>query len=71
MRLMEEGHVVTAVDNLSRGNYGSIKALRKLSCGPTCFKFINIDLGQPFHVKEVRLGIISKLEKGFRMDISV
>ena len=53
MRLLEEGHVVTAVDNLSRGNYGAIKELKKMACGPACYKYINIDLGNPHDVAQV------------------
>ncbi|KAK3274242.1 hypothetical protein CYMTET_17562 [Cymbomonas tetramitiformis] len=44
MRLLGDGHAVTAVDNLSRGNIGAIRILEKMAARNR-FRFVEADLG--------------------------
>jgi hypothetical protein len=43
-RLLHDGHAVTAIDNLSRGNIGAIRVLQQLA-HPDQFQFVEADLG--------------------------
>jgi UDP-arabinose 4-epimerase len=49
LRLLEDGHAVTVVDNLSRGNRGAITALQAVA-KPGQFRFVKLDLGDPTRV---------------------
>ncbi|KAG6544414.1 hypothetical protein Mapa_014248 [Marchantia paleacea] len=53
MRLLEDGHRVTIVDNLSRGNLGAVHALKTLFPRVGRLQFINADLGDPKAVDEI------------------
>eukprot|EP00051_Salpingoeca_urceolata_P034837 m.26976 g.26976 ORF g.26976 m.26976 type:complete len:395 (-) comp8399_c0_seq1:31-1215(-) len=53
--LLEQGHMVTVVDNLSRGNMGAIEALAKVAL-PGQLVFHEVDLGNADHVKHVFRG---------------
>ncbi|CAK9271237.1 unnamed protein product [Sphagnum jensenii] len=53
LRLLEEGHRVTIVDNLSRGNIGAIEKLQHLFPEPGRLQFIHADLGDSKHVNEI------------------
>lgn len=44
LRLMSDGHAVTTLDNLSRGNLGAIEVLKKLAPKGR-FQFVEADLG--------------------------
>jgi UDP-arabinose 4-epimerase len=44
LRLIEDGHAVTIVDNLSRGNCGAIRALQAVAA-PGQLRFVLLDLG--------------------------
>lgn len=44
LQLLEEGHAVTIVDNLSRGNAGAIEALKRVA-QPQQLRFVLLDLG--------------------------
>jgi UDP-arabinose 4-epimerase len=52
MQLLERGYAVTAVDNLSRGNGGAIRALRELAPVGS-FRAVYGDLGHPHDVDAV------------------
>lgn len=43
-QLLQEGHAVTVVDNLSRGNMGAIRVLQRYAHS-SMFQFIEADLG--------------------------
>jgi UDP-arabinose 4-epimerase len=43
LALLESGHAVTVLDNLSRGNYGAVQRLHSLH--PSRIKFLHLDLG--------------------------
>eukprot|EP00036_Acanthoecidae_sp_10tr_P014214 CAMPEP_0206287574 /NCGR_PEP_ID=MMETSP0106_2-20121207/1177_1 /ASSEMBLY_ACC=CAM_ASM_000206 /TAXON_ID=81532 /ORGANISM="Acanthoeca-like sp., Strain 10tr" /LENGTH=424 /DNA_ID=CAMNT_0053718113 /DNA_START=267 /DNA_END=1538 /DNA_ORIENTATION=- len=45
LRLLDDGHAVTIVDNLSRGNRGAINVLKKIAA-PQQLRFVFLDLGQ-------------------------
>mmetsp|Transcript_1293 Transcript_1293/g.2679 ORF Transcript_1293/g.2679 Transcript_1293/m.2679 type:complete len:401 (+) Transcript_1293:280-1482(+) len=44
LRLLEDGHAVTVLDNLSRGNRGAVDVLRHMA-PPGRFQFVEADLG--------------------------
>ncbi len=44
LALLEAGHTVTVLDNLSRGNLGALAVLASLH-PPASFKFLHTDLG--------------------------
>lgn len=52
LRLLEDGHTVTVLDNLSRGNKGAVDVLQSLAA-PGAFQFVEADLGHGDVVKEV------------------
>ena len=52
--LLEQGHAVTVVDNMSRGNMGALMQLSSLH-PPSKFKFLLVDLGNSEDVKTVLL----------------
>ena len=52
--LLEQGHAVTIVDNMSRGNMGALAQLSSLH-PPSKFKFLLVDLGNSEDVKTVLL----------------
>ena len=52
LRLLKEGHAVTVLDNLSRGNLGAIRILKR-SAKPSRFQFLEVDLGHSDLVLEV------------------
>eukprot|EP00239_Pterosperma_sp_CCMP1384_P002242 CAMPEP_0197844702 /NCGR_PEP_ID=MMETSP1438-20131217/1682_1 /TAXON_ID=1461541 /ORGANISM="Pterosperma sp., Strain CCMP1384" /LENGTH=371 /DNA_ID=CAMNT_0043455639 /DNA_START=315 /DNA_END=1430 /DNA_ORIENTATION=+ len=52
LALLERGHAVTAVDNLSRGNIGAVSVLEKLA-HRNQYRFINADLGDQDSVDRV------------------
>ncbi|KAJ7552960.1 hypothetical protein O6H91_06G078500 [Diphasiastrum complanatum] len=45
LRLLTDGHRVTIVDNLSRGNIGAVQVLQQLYSGPGRLQFVYADLG--------------------------
>src|SRR5207247_8656816 len=45
LRLLEDGHAVTIVDDLSRGNIGALHALEKISASPKGLHFEESDIG--------------------------
>jgi hypothetical protein len=51
-KLLLEGHAVTVLDNLSRGNQGAIDALRRIAL-PGRFQFIKADLGDLSHIRQI------------------
>jgi hypothetical protein len=51
-RLLEDGHAVTVVDNLSRGNIGAINVLNQIA-SPGRFQFVQADLGHADVVKDI------------------
>lgn len=51
-RFLLEGHAVTALDNLSRGNLGAIHVLRRIGKDAR-FQFVDLDLGQAAALKQV------------------
>ena len=51
-RLLLDGHSVTVLDNLSRGNQGAVAALEQMA-EPGRFQFVQVDLGHADTVKEV------------------
>lgn len=52
LRLLEEGYAVTIVDNLSRGNVRTVRALQHFACDVgAVLQFAYIDLGDPVLVK--------------------
>lgn len=51
-RLLEDGHAVTVVDNLSRGNLGAIRILQRIA-KPGRFQFIEADLGDSHAVLQI------------------
>ncbi|KAH9324046.1 hypothetical protein KI387_004224 [Taxus chinensis] len=53
LRLLEDGYMVTIVDNLSRGNIGAIHVLRQLFPNSNLFQFIYADLGDKRAVDEI------------------
>eukprot|EP00038_Savillea_parva_P018451 m.23758 g.23758 ORF g.23758 m.23758 type:complete len:489 (-) comp4101_c0_seq1:2239-3705(-) len=52
LRLLEDGHAVTIVDNLSRGNRGSIDALMQVAA-PKQLRFVLLDLGDANRVNNL------------------
>ncbi|EFJ08237.1 hypothetical protein SELMODRAFT_429034 [Selaginella moellendorffii] len=52
LRLLADGHRVTIVDNLSRGNMGAVHALEEIA-NPGMLQFINADLGDRKAVDEI------------------
>lgn len=52
--LLEQGHAVTVVDNLSRGNMGALMQLSSVH-PPSKFKFFLVDLGNSEEMKTVLL----------------
>ena len=52
LRLLEDGHAVTVLDNLSRGNKGAVDVLQGISA-PGSFQFVEADIGHGDVVKEV------------------
>jgi hypothetical protein len=52
LQLLEDGHAVTIVDNLSRGSRGAIEALKKVA-RPKQLRFVLLDLGNPDRVVEL------------------
>lgn len=50
--LLEAGHAITVIDNLSRGNIGAIDVLRKVA-PPKRFQFVQMDLGHAETLKDV------------------
>lgn len=53
LRLLEDGHMVTIVDNLSRGNLGAVRVLQQLFPHPNQLQFIYADLGDKKAVDEI------------------
>jgi FlaA1/EpsC-like NDP-sugar epimerase len=53
-RLLQDGHAVTAIDNLSRGNIGAIRVLQQMA-HPGQFQFIKADLGDALLIKSIFL----------------
>eukprot|EP00252_Welwitschia_mirabilis_P001576 TRINITY_DN1145_c0_g1_i2.p1 TRINITY_DN1145_c0_g1~~TRINITY_DN1145_c0_g1_i2.p1 ORF type:complete len:418 (+),score=89.76 TRINITY_DN1145_c0_g1_i2:143-1396(+) len=53
LRLLEDGFMVTIVDNLSRGNLGAVRVLQKLFPKPNQLQFIYADLGDRSYVEEI------------------
>lgn len=53
LRLLEDGHMVTIVDNLSRGNLGAVHVLQQLFPHPNQLQFIYADLGDKKAVDEI------------------
>ncbi|KAJ4849831.1 UDP-arabinose 4-epimerase 1 [Turnera subulata] len=53
LRLLRDGHRVTIVDNLSRGNLGAVKVLQELFPEPGRLQFIYADLGDPKAVNQI------------------
>eukprot|EP00252_Welwitschia_mirabilis_P001579 TRINITY_DN1145_c0_g2_i2.p1 TRINITY_DN1145_c0_g2~~TRINITY_DN1145_c0_g2_i2.p1 ORF type:complete len:410 (+),score=73.14 TRINITY_DN1145_c0_g2_i2:41-1270(+) len=53
LRLLEDGYMVTIVDNLSRGNIGAVHVLEKLFPQPNRLQFIYVDLGDKSSVEEI------------------
>ncbi|XP_024395007.1 probable UDP-arabinose 4-epimerase 2 isoform X2 [Physcomitrium patens] len=53
LRLLEDGHRVTIVDNLSRGNMGAVEQLQALFPEPGRLQFIYCDLGDSKRVNEI------------------
>lgn len=51
-KLLLEGHAVTVIDNLSRGNRGAIDALQKIAT-PDRLQFIEADLGDLRHLRKI------------------
>jgi hypothetical protein len=51
-RLLRDGHSVTVLDNLSRGNIGAVQVLQRLAA-PGQFQFVKVDLGNGALVKDV------------------
>jgi len=58
MRLLNDGHYVTVLDNLSRGNYNAIRKLK--SIGANRFAFYDIDLNDEARLDRVFNDMISK-----------
>jgi FlaA1/EpsC-like NDP-sugar epimerase len=50
-RLLKDGHSVTVIDNLSRGNVGAVNVLKQLA-DPGRFQFIKLDLGDHIALKQ-------------------
>eukprot|EP00892_Ulva_mutabilis_P012642 jgi/Ulvmu1/9750/UM055_0090.1 len=50
--LLEAGHAITVIDNLSRGNIGAIEVLRKIAPHKR-FQFVQMDLGHGEQLKDV------------------
>lgn len=44
LKLLEDGHAVTIIDNLSRGNLGAIRQLQKIA-RPNQLQFYEMDIG--------------------------
>ncbi|XP_048139116.1 probable UDP-arabinose 4-epimerase 2 isoform X2 [Rhodamnia argentea] len=53
LRLLNDSHRVTILDNLSRGNIGAVKVLEKLFPKPGRLQFIYADLGDPRAVNKI------------------
>lgn len=53
LALLEQGHKVTVIDNLSRGNGGAIAALERLALPNQLFTFI-LDLAHAMQVNKER-----------------
>uniref|UniRef100_A0A0D6R7P6 NAD-dependent epimerase/dehydratase domain-containing protein n=1 Tax=Araucaria cunninghamii TaxID=56994 RepID=A0A0D6R7P6_ARACU len=53
LRLLEDGYMVTIVDNLSRGNIGAVRVLQQLFPNPHQLQFICADLGDKRAVDEI------------------
>lgn len=53
LRLLEDGHRVTIVDNLSRGNIGAVEQLQALFPEPGRLQFLYGDLGDSQRVNEI------------------
>lgn len=53
LRLLEDGYMVTIVDNLSRGNIGAIRVLQQLFPNSNQLRFINADLGDKRAVDKI------------------
>ncbi|KAG0625593.1 hypothetical protein M758_2G067000 [Ceratodon purpureus] len=53
LRLLEDGHRVTIVDNLSRGNIGAVEQLQALFPEPGRLQFLYGDLGDSKRVNEI------------------
>ena len=51
-KLLSDGHAVTVVDNLSRGNKGAIDALQHMAV-PGRLQFIEADLGDLQHIRQI------------------
>jgi hypothetical protein len=51
-RMLKDGHSVTVVDNLSRGNLGAVNVLKSLA-DPGRFQFVNLDLGNGHALKQM------------------
>eukprot|EP00899_Mesostigma_viride_P003841 jgi/Mesvir1/13458/Mv16517-RA.1 len=56
LRLLEKGHGVTIVDNLSRGNFGAIKELMMSVARPGQLHFVEADFGDKAKMLEVCKG---------------
>mmetsp|Transcript_42990 Transcript_42990/g.71678 ORF Transcript_42990/g.71678 Transcript_42990/m.71678 type:complete len:411 (-) Transcript_42990:439-1671(-) len=52
LRLLEDGHAVTCVDNFSRGNIGAVRVVKN-AAAPGRFRFVELDLGNYRAVEEV------------------
>ena len=52
LRLLRDGHAVTVLDNLSRGNLGAVNVLKQ-QASPGQFQFIEADLGHGDVVKQI------------------
>ncbi|KAG0569368.1 hypothetical protein KC19_6G085600 [Ceratodon purpureus] len=53
LRLLEDGHRVTILDNLSRGNMGAVEQLQALFPEPGRLQFVYGDLGDSKRVNEI------------------
>ena len=53
-QLLQEGHAVTVVDNLSRGNIGAIRVLQRVAFSR--FQFIQADLGDYVNLVQIFRG---------------
>lgn len=52
LRLLNDGHAVTVLDNLSRGNEGAVEVLRR-QARPGRFQFVKVDLGEGAVLRDV------------------
>lgn len=50
LRLLQHGHIITVVDNLSRGNIGAIRVLEELA-EPGKFRFVMLDIGDRMRLR--------------------